>query len=592
MRDEYLIMLGAWLIVGVWIGLVIFMNRKVHPKVLFFLFMVELWERFSYYGMRALLVLYLTGKLVTGGFGISKDAAYGIYAAYGALVYLTPLAGGFLADKFLGFRKAIICGAVLMAAGQFVLSTSSGTEIISQKTYEQKLQEAKDAAKKAATDAGKDPAKAEAEVKEPEISTGGVSPEAGKDLLLFAGLALLVTGNGFFKPNISSLIGRFYAQGDPRRDGAFTIFYMGINIGAFLTPLTCGAVGEMEGWHYGFLLAGTGMIAGLLIFLYTVSKGYLEHHADPPSAAPDPTAARAQPVDPAVEAGAVAPHAAPEEQTKPAPGNALFIALGVVLFLPVAAALMKWNDAMDILLGVVGVSATGYMLYLSFQHQIADRQRMWVIIVLLFFTAVFWSFFELAGSALNIFTRDFVDKKMAGISLTTTFFQSVNALFIMIFAPVFAWMWVKLAKSGWEPAAPYKFVIGLTLLGAGFLVLIPGKAAATGVMVPAIFLILLYLLHTLGELALSPVGLSLVTKLAPAKIVGFMMGFWFLSSAIAHQAGKWISRATTIAEDAAPEEKMNAALQVFTYCGLFALGSALLLLLLSPILKKWMHGVK
>src|SRR5437868_5135436 len=202
MRDEYLIMLAAWVIVAVWIGFVIFMNRKVHPKVLFFLFMVELWERFSYYGMRALLVLYLTGKAVTGGFAIDKDSAYGIYAAYGALVYLTPLAGGFLADKLLGFRRAIIWGALLMAAGQFVLATSSGTEIISQKTYEQKLQEAKDAAKKAAVDAGKDPAKAEAEVKEPAISTGETTPEAGKELLLFAGLALLVTGNGFFKPNI------------------------------------------------------------------------------------------------------------------------------------------------------------------------------------------------------------------------------------------------------------------------------------------------------------------------------------------------------------------------------------------------------
>jgi POT family proton-dependent oligopeptide transporter len=591
MRDEYLIIIGAWLICAVWIGFVIFVNRKVHPKVLFFLFMVELWERFSYYGMRAILVLYLTGKAVTGGFAISKDAAYGVYAAYGALVYLTPLAGGFLADKLLGFRNAIIWGALLMAGGQFVLATSSGSEIVSQKAYEQKEKEAKEDAKKAAVAAGQDPAKAEAEAKVPAIDTAGTPPRTGNDLLLFAGLALLVTGNGFFKPNISSLIGRFYEQGDPRRDGAFTIFYMGINIGAFLTPLTCGAVGELEGWHYGFLLAGIGMIAGLLIFLFTVSQGYLEHHGDPPAPAPDPTRTTEQPADPGAEAAAVAP--VPSEPTqKPATPPVLLVILGSLLFLPIAGALLKWNDAMDYLLGAVGLLAIGYMLFLSFQYQVVERQRMWVIIVLLFFTAVFWSFFELAGSALNIFTRDFVDKSILGISLTTTFFQSVNALFIMIFAPVFAWMWVKLAKSGWEPAAPIKFVFGLLLLGAGFLVLIPGKAAATGVMVPAIFLILLYLLHTLGELSLSPVGLSLVTKLAPAKIVGFMMGFWFLSSAIAHQAGKWISRATTIEESAAPEQKMEAALNVFTYCGLFAIGSALLLLVLSPVLKKWMHGIK
>jgi proton-dependent oligopeptide transporter, POT family len=190
--EPYLIMLVAWVLVGAWVAFVIFANRKVHPKALFFLFMVELWERFSYYGMRALLVLYLIATTANGGFGLEEKSAYGIYAAYGALVYLTPLAGGYLADKLLGFRKSIIWGAILMAAGQFVLSASSGNQYV-----------------------------------------------------LYAGLALLVIGNGFFKPNISSLIGRFYGPGDPRRDGAFTIFYMGINIGAFLTPLTCGTIGQL-----------------------------------------------------------------------------------------------------------------------------------------------------------------------------------------------------------------------------------------------------------------------------------------------------------------------------------------------------------
>ncbi|HEV3384334.1 MAG TPA: oligopeptide:H+ symporter, partial [Gemmata sp.] len=233
MRDEYRIMLIAWAVVAVWVAFVIFANRKAHPRALFMLFMVELWERFSYYGMRAILVLYLTDLTMKGGFEIPKKLAYGIYAAYGALVYLTPLLGGALADKILGFRKSIIWGAILMAAGQFTLSTSTGNT-----------------------------------------------------LLLYAGLALLVVGNGFFKPNISSLIGKFYPQGDPRRDGAFTIFYMGINIGAFLTPLTCGTIGELEGWNYGFFCAGVGMIVGLLIFLYTASRGFLEHHAEPPANAP------------------------------------------------------------------------------------------------------------------------------------------------------------------------------------------------------------------------------------------------------------------------------------------------------------------
>src|SRR5262249_31692268 len=309
MREEYQVMLIAWAAVALWVAFVIFANRRQHPKVLFFLFLVELWERFSYYGMRALLILYLTRTAIEGGFGFEKTMGYGIYGAYGALVYLTPLAGGFLADKFLGFRKAILWGAMLMACGQFTLFLS----------YDR---------------------------------TGDGTQNS--KILMYIGLGLLVLGNGFFKPNISSLIGRFYQQGDPRRDGAFTIFYMGINIGAFLTPLTCGAVGELEGWHYGFLLAGTGMIAGLLIFLYTVSRGLLEHHAARPAARGprDSSTSSAQLADPAVEAAAVAPLPGAGDPKKVSATHLLLVALGTLLFLPVAGALLKWNDAMDILLGV------------------------------------------------------------------------------------------------------------------------------------------------------------------------------------------------------------------------------------------------
>ncbi len=510
--EPYLIMIVAWVLVGAWVAFVIFANRKVHPKALFFLFMVELWERFSYYGMRALLVLYLIATTANGGFGLEKDPAYGIYAAYGALVYLTPLAGGYLADRLLGFRKSIIWGAILMAAGQFVLFASSGNRY-----------------------------------------------------LLYGGLALLVTGNGFFKPNISSLIGRFYGPGDPRRDGAFTIFYMGINIGAFLTPLTCGTIGQLEGWGYGFLCAGIGMVVGLLIFLYTASRGYLEHHAEPP---PGGSAALGGMAAPAVYAGSL-------------------------LFVPLAMALIYQNDVMDILLGVVGVCAIGYMGFLSSQYQVVERQRIWVIIVLLFFTTVFWTFFELAGSALNVFTEFNVDKTLFGIAFPASNYQSVNAFFIMLFAPLFSMLWIWLAKNRMEPPAPVKFSVGLLLLGAGFLVLNLGKGAAVAGVVPAIFLILLYLLHTLGELSLSPVGLSLVTKLAPAKVVGFMMGFWFLSSAIAHQAGKWIAKATTVeGKNVTPEQTLVQALDVFNTVGLVAIGSGVLLLVLSPLITRWMHGVK
>lgn len=603
MRSEYQISLGTALAVAIWIFIVILMNIRQHPKVLFYLFMVELWERFSYYGNRALLILYLTKTAVEGGFGVSKDAGYGIYGAYGALVYLTPLLGGFLADKFLGFRRAIIWGAILMAAGQFTLfasyqaqpvapqkimdlakALSSEDGGVKQAAQTQAAEYAKDVQmrsfvkqlaeqikKKATTDERAqldtlmtalggpvDPAKGD--IVEPVTDT------QNNKLLMYLGLSLLILGNGFFKPNISSLIGKFYQQGDPRRDGAFTIFYMGINIGAFIAPLTCGTVGEVEGWGYCFLLAGAGMVLGLIIFLITTAKGLTEDKAE--AAKDAPTTVAGLPIS-------------------------LIIYIGSFLILPVLGGLIWQNDIMDALLAVVGLAAVGYILFLSFQYEKVERQRLWVITILLLFTTIFWTFFELAGSALNVFTDNNVSKSIFGLfDLKTSNFQAVNALFIMVFAPIFSFMWVYLSKINREPAAPIKFAIALLLLGAGFLVLNLGIPMAQEAMIPAMFLILLYLLHTLGELALSPVGLSLVTKMAPAKIVAFMMGFWFLSSSIAHQAGKQISKYTTVDEKATKEESLELAMTVFNQVGFVALASGVLLLLLSPIIKKWMHGIK
>jgi POT family proton-dependent oligopeptide transporter len=559
MALEYWILLG-WAFVLIWVPFVILTNRKEQPSVLFWLFMVELWERFSYYGMRAFLVLYLTKAMVTGGFGYKKEIAYGIYAAYGALVYLTPLIGGFLADKIMGFRRAIIWGAILMAAGQFTLFTSPGTDFVSQRRYEE-LAKAREAANPEAT---KTNPEAEKAALDQEIA-GGRTTEAGTEVLLFVGLALLVIGNGFFKPNISSMIGRFYPQGDPRRDRAFTIFYMGINTGAFIAPLTCGYVGETQGWKYGFLLAGCGMVTGLSIFLFASSRGILQNYADPPADAPKTVAGI--PALPAVY-------------------------LGTLLFVPIAAGLIYQNDIVDILLGSIGLGVIIYMMYLSFQYPTEERQRIWVIVILLFFTTVFWGFFELAGSALNVFTDENVDKRVFGSEIPASVFQAVNAFFIMVFAPVFTLLWAFLAKREIEPAAPVKFAIGLLLLGLGFLVLNVGKGSATAGIMPLMFLILLYLLHTLGELALSPVGLSLVTKLAPAKIVGFMMGFWFLSSAIAHQAGKWIAGATAVDAKAPAEVRLEKSLEVFNQVGLFAIACGVFLLIISPVIRRWMHGIR
>ncbi len=468
MNPDYNLMLIAWLGVAAWVSFVIFSNKKIHPKALFVLFMVELWERFSYYGMRALLILYMTADIIDGGFKFDDAKSYGIYGAYGALVYLTPLIGGYFADKLMGFRKAISMGAILMAIGQFTLFMNNQTTF-------------------------------------------------------YLGLALLVVGNGFFKPNISSMVGRFYAEGDKRRDGAFTLFYMGINMGAFLAPLTCGAIGENEGWQYGFLAAGVGMLVGYLVFLWGQKQGIYENIGIGPD----------------------------EEVKKPVvsfiPNKILpFVATAIMVGL--AWILIIQNDFVDKLLTVLAVGVIGFLLYQASKMEKVAKQRIWVIVILLMFTTVFWTFFELAGSALSLFTARNINRELFGLEIKTTFFQSFNPLFIMAFAPIFSWIWIKLSNAGKEPSAPYKFGVGLALLGLGFLVLKFGGASAKGGMLPAMFMVLLYLLHTIGELVLSPVGLSLVTKLSPKQMVGFMFGIWFLSSSIAHQAGKHIAKLTTVSE--------------------------------------------
>ena len=471
MNPDYQLMLIAWAGVAAWVAFVIFSNRKIHPKALFALFMVELWERFSYYGMRALLILYMTASVIDGGFAFDDAKAYGIYGAYGALVYLTPLIGGFFADKLVGFRKAIVWGAILMAIGQFTLFLSGNANEVS----------------------------------------------------FYIGLAVLVVGNGFFKPNISSMIGRFYEEGDKRRDGAFTLFYMGINMGAFLAPLTCGAIGENEGWQYGFLTAGIGMVIGYLVFVWGSKQGIYEDVGNGPDVQLD------KPIIPGLS-------------------NKMLPAVATVIMIVLASTLIVYNDIVDIILVLLAALVIGYLLYEAGKMELQAKQRIWVVVVLLFFTTVFWTFFELAGSALSLFTARNVDRSLFGYEIKTTFFQSFNPLFIMLFAPIFSWVWIKLSNANKEPAAPYKFGMGLLLLGLGFLALNLGGASATAGMIPAMFMVLLYLLHTIGELTLSPVGLSLVTKLSPRHMVGFLMGIWLLSSSLAHQGGKHIAKLTTVNE--------------------------------------------
>jgi len=509
-------MIYAWIFVVVWISAVIFTQRKHHPSALFYLFFTELWERFSYYGMRALLILYMTKD-----FHFTDSKSYGIYGAYVALVYATPVLGGIIADKLLGSRATILLGAILMALGHFAMAFQT-------------------------------------------------------EMIFLVALGFLIIGNGFFKPNISTLVGKLYPEGDQRRDSAFTLFYMGINTGAFLTPLTCGTIGEEYGFHYGFTIAGVGMLLGLIIFSIGNHLGHYKDQGLPPD---------------------------PELIHKPFfAGLSIktLIYIGAVLSVPLFAILVNYNRISSLILYVVIAGMFVFLFVLSMREEKKQRQQLWVILVLFLFTTMFWTFFELAGSVISLFTDRNVDRTIHFIQyvVPTSTFQSVNPFFIIILAPLFSFIWEYLGKRNKDISDPVKFVLGLFQLGIGFGFLFWGaKQANTEGFVPLIFLVLGYFFHTTGELCLSPIGLSLVTKLSPGKIVAFVMGFWFLSSSLAGILGAEIGRLASIPEKG-PGTEVSALTTLPIYANVFewitytSIVGALLLLLLSPLLKKWMHGVK
>ncbi|TVQ14171.1 MAG: peptide MFS transporter [Bacteroidetes bacterium] len=437
--------------------------KEKHPRALYTLFFTEMWERFSYYGMRALLILYMTRQILYG-----DSQAYGIYAAYGALVYATPFIGGVIADQILGYRKAIILGAVLMAIGHFLMAIES-------------------------------------------------------EVFFFGALAFLIIGNGFFKPNISSMVGSLYKPGDPRRDGGFTIFYMGINLGAFLAPLACGLLGELLGWHYGFGLAGIGMVMGLIVFVRGQNK-FEPTNGMPPN---------------------------PEKLTQmllPGINRERLIYIGAFLITPLIGLLVWKYELMAYVLTPFAIIVFAGILIMSFSFEKIERQRVWVILILAFFSITFWAFFEQAGSSITLFTANNVNRFILGFEVPTSVFQSVNPMFIIIFAPIFASLWIALGKRDKEPNTTIKFALGIIQLGLGFGVFVLGaQLAGPDGMVALVFLLFGYLLHTTGELCISPVGLSMVTKLAPARIVSMVMGAWFLSFAMAQHVGGMIARLTSTA---------------------------------------------
>jgi proton-dependent oligopeptide transporter, POT family len=479
-----------------------------HPRGLFVLFFAEMWERFSYYGMRALLIFYLTKHWL-----FSDEKSSVIYGAYTALVYITPVIGGYLADRYLGQRKAVLFGAVLLTFGHLLMGVEG--------------------------DGGTDSA---------AIS------------VFWLALAFIIVGSGFLKANISVIVGQLYPRTDPRRDGAYTIFYMGINVGAALGTLVAGWLGETYGWSYGFGAAGIGMLLGLLVFIW--GKPLLMGKGEPPN---------------------------PERLMQPVAG----IKFEWLLYLIGLAAvggiwiLIQYQSLVGSILGIAGAILVIYVLYTAVAKLAPeDRDRIFAAMFLIIGSILFWALFEQAGSSLNLFTDRYVDR--AGVP--ASIFQSINPIYIALLAPLFAALWVWLGKTGKEPSAPAKFGFALMQLGFGFLVLVWGaQAAGLENATPVIFIFLIYLFHTTGELCLSPVGLSAMNRLAPAHMASLIMGTWFFASATGNFAAGLIAAATGSEAASGEGAGKETVLAVYSNIGWIAIGVGVAVLVVAPLIKKLMH---
>ena len=481
-----------------------------HPKGLYVLFFAEMWERFSYYGMRALLIFYLTQHWL-----YNDEKASVIYGAYTALVYIAPVLGGYLADKYLGQRKAVLFGAVLLTVGHFLMAFEGDA--------------------------------AAGHTANPMIN------------VFWAALAFIIVGSGFLKANISVIVGQLYPRTDVRRDGAYTIFYMGINVGAAIGTIIAGYLGQTYGWAYGFGAAGIGMLLGLIVFV--VFKPLLEGKGESSN---------------------------PEALTKPMMG----IKFEYVLYLVglVAVAVTWWlvqNQAIvGTILGVFGGILVLYVLYEAVKIGGHDRDRIFAAIFLIIGSILFWALFEQAGSSLNLFTDRYVDRQGVEASL----FQSINPIYIILLAPLFAALWTALGRKGLEPSTPAKFGLALIQLGAGFLVLVFG-ANAVGMenATPVLFIFLIYLLHTTGELCLSPVGLSAMNRLAPKHMASLIMGTWFFASATGNFVAGLIAAATGSEEASGEGAGKEVVLGVYNNIGWISVGVGVAVIVISPLIKKLMH---
>jgi len=480
-----------------------------HPRQLYLLFFTEMWERFSFYGMKALLLAFMVMELNFG-----EEKGYAILGAYAALVYTMPVFGGMAADRLLGRQRAVLFGGILMSLGHLVLALPV-------------------------------------------------------EWSFYSGLALIICGNGFFKPNISTMVGELYDDNDPRKDSAFSLFYMGINIGAALGGAICGWVAHAWNWHAGFGIAGIFMIVGTVIF--NIGRKSLGQVGLPP----DPTKL--------------------VRKWNGVIRNDAAVYLATFLTIPLIIALFHRHEIMDLIMLVLGVASLFYLLYAAFRMEAAERNKLLAAAVLISFSILFWAFYEQNAGSLNLFAIRNVNMNVLGTELPALSVNNfIPPAWVIVLSSVFAWLWLWLAKKGWEPGTPVKFALSFVFVGIGFLTFFLGTEMAEAGKIPLIIFVLGYFFIICGELCLSPIGLSMVTKLSPSHMVGLIMGIWFLASAL----GEFVS-AKIGALMVVPEEVVEDAVASLPYysvilqqIGYVSIGVGILLLLFYPILRRWMGNVR
>jgi len=569
-----------------------------HPRQLARLFTTEMWERFGYYGMRALLTLYLAKHFL-----FSDQTTTGLYGGFTALVYLTPLIGGLLADRYLGSKRSVQFGAIVMSLGYFLLcfggETAKPYATIDGARYEVQIGDPVNAEQQYVVDHGQRLAvkghddgsitltREDGSVAR-DLAKGSFAPGADRSnlftMILLIGLSLVTVGNGFFKPNISTIVGELYAKGDRRRDAGFTIFYMGINLGSLFSQLLCPLLATTVGWWAGFGLAAIGMLVSFCLIRFDGGKlaGYGE---PPPGQVKDRTLLI---FIGAIVAVPVAWYLFMNLMAAPEPEAGAGI-VGYLLTLPLMGKLM---------FGSLLVSIPGILIWSWTAGNRAEFQMMLAAMVMILFNVVFWTLFEQAGSSLTLFADRNTDLSIFGLfTLSAGQTQFFNAFFIVALAPFFSLMWNGLAAKGLEPSTPVKFGIALIGVGVGFLALVYGaKFAGADFKVSVWWLALLYLIHSAAELCISPVGLSMITKLSIARIVGLMMGVWFLSIACAQYVAGIVAQVASV--ETVGGQVTNLEVSLHTYTGVFwtiglaAAAIGVVLLALSPFIKKWMHGVQ